>query len=225
MNIEMACVDSVLVYFGDAISKAVSLKVKSAYRCLKQLNHQGLVELIPSYTSLYISYDIFEFDFISIKSFLHKHLKNLTPYEHNNANKINIDVYYGIEVGFDLQRIASLVNMGIQEVIQLHSSPIYDVYAIGFLPGFAYLGRVNKQISVSRLSTPRKHVPKGSVAMADYQTAVYPTDSPGGWNIIGKTTFEFFNKSLEELSPLCIDTRIKFNPISKEQFISQGGEI
>ncbi len=225
MNIKIASVNSVIIYFGDTISKEVSQEVKKAYKHLKELNHMGLLELIPSYTSLYISYDIFKFDFQSIKEFLEKNLKNLKPYKQNSKNIITIDVLYDIEVGFDLQRVATLANISTEKVIQIHSSKIYDVYAIGFLPGFAYMASIDEKIVVSRLETPRKVIPKGSVAIADNQTAVYPKNSPGGWNILGRTTFKLFDKTLNELSPISIDSKIKFNPISKEEFISQGGEI
>ncbi len=125
----------------------------------------------------------------------------------------------------DLQRVATLSNLSIEEVISIHSSKLYDVYAIGFLPGFAYLASVDEKISVSRLETPRKQIPKGSVAIANNQTAVYPQNSPGGWNILGKTAFELFDKSLESLSPITIESKIKFNVITKDEFLLQGGVL
>ncbi|WP_072681971.1 5-oxoprolinase subunit PxpB [Arcobacter sp. LA11] len=225
MNIKIASADSLIIYFSDTISKEVSLKVKSAYKRLKEKNDKGLIEIIPSYTSLFISYDIFKFDFEGIKSFLEDELKNLKPYEENNSTLINIDVYYGKEVGLDLERVASFANISVEEVIQIHSSKIYEVYAIGFLPGFAYLASIDEKIIVPRLESPRKLTPKGSVSIADNQTAIYPQNSPGGWNILGRTTFELFDKKLEELSPVSIDSKIKFNPISKETFLDQGGVI
>ena len=96
---------------------------------------------------------------------------------------------------------------------------------LDFLPGFAYLGKIDEKIAMPRVITPRKLVPKGSVAIADFQTAVYPKDSPGGWNIIGKTTFEFFDKNLKNLSPLSVGDKIKFNPISKKEFLALGGVL
>ena len=114
-------------------------------------------------------------------------------------------------------------NLSIEEIIEIHSSKSYDVYAIGFSPGFAFLASVDKKIAIPRLSSPRKSIPKGSVAIADTQTAVYPQQSPGGWNIIGRTAMELFDKNLEKLSPLSVGYKVKFNPISKEEFLSQGG--
>jgi inhibitor of KinA len=223
MQIKLASVDSVIIYFSNTISKQNSLKVKSAYKLLKSLDDKNLIEIVPSYTSILITYDIFTYNFEQIKIFLNELLKDLRVEEQSSLNLINIDVYYGEEVGLDLQRVANRAEISIQEVIKIHSSKIYDVFAIGFLPGFAYMAAVEEKIITPRLETPRRKIPKGSVAIADNQTAVYPQHSPGGWNILGKTAFELFDKSLESLSPITIESRIKFNPISKDEFLKQGG--
>jgi len=225
MRIKIASVDSLIIYFGDTISKENSLKVKAAYKLLKGLKNKAFIEIIPSYTSIFISYDIFKYNFDTLKNMLEKVLKDIKPFEQKNQKPIIIDVYYSLDVGLDLQRVASRSNLSVDEVIKIHSEKIYDVYAIGFLPGFAYLASVDEKIKTPRLETPRKKIPKGSVAIADNQTAVYPKDSPGGWNILGRTAFEFFDKNLEDLSCISIESKIKFNPISKEEFLSQGGVI
>ena len=127
--------------------------------------------------------------------------------------------------GFDLEKISLEKSLTMDEIIQIHTSLIYDVYAIGFLPAFAYLGRVDEKLATARLGTPRTLVPKGSVAIADNQTAVYPQNSPGGWNIIGKTALELFDKKLDNLSIFEVGNKVKFNSISKEKFLSQGGVL
>lgn len=225
MKIKIASVDSVIIYFGEFISKDISNKVKSVYSYLKSLENDSFIEIIPSYTSILIKYDILKYDISSITTFLKNELKNIKNEDFSSNKLIVVDTFYSTEVGFDLQRVALNANISIEEVIEIHSSKIYDVFTIGFLPGFAYLASVDDKIITPRLNSPRKKIPKGSVAIADSQTAVYPCDSPGGWNIIGRTTFEFFDKSLENLSPVCINTQIKFNPISKEEYIAQGGRI
>ncbi len=225
MKIKIASVDSVIIYFGEFISKDISNKVKSVYSYLKSLENDSFIEIIPSYTSILIKYDILKYDISSITTFLKNELKNIKDEDFSSNKLIVVDTFYSTEVGFDLQRVALNANISIEEVIKIHSSKIYDVFTIGFLPGFAYLASVDDKIITPRLNSPRKKIPKGSVAIADSQTAVYPCDSPGGWNIIGRTTFEFFDKSLENLSPVCINTQIKFNPISKEEYIAQGGKI
>jgi len=225
MKIKLASVDSVIIYFSDTISKETSQEVKSAYKLLKSLDDKNLIEIVPSYTSILITYDIFKYDYEEIQIFLQELLQDLKIEEENELEVINVDVYYGDEVGLDLERVALKSNISVEEVIKIHSSKIYNVFAIGFLPGFAYMATVDDKIVTSRLESPRKKIPKGSVAIADTQTAIYPQNSPGGWNILGKTTFELFDKTLESLSPITIESRIKFNPISKEEFLKQGGVL
>ena len=225
MEIKLASVDSVIIYFDQTISKETSLQVKAAYKILNNLREEGLIEIVPSYTSILVTYDIFAYTFHEISLYLEKKLADIKIEDENDLEIINIDVYYGQEVGLDLQRVATNAKLSVEEVIKVHSSKIYDVYAIGFLPGFAYMAAIDEKIVTSRLESPRKKIPKGAVAIADNQTAIYPQNSPGGWNILGKTTFELFDKTLESLSPITIESRIKFNPISKEEFLRQGGII
>lgn len=222
MRFSIASVDSLIIYFGDTINEETSLKVKKAYKSLKALNMDGLIEIIPSYSSIFISFNIFKYDYESLKNLLENSI-NLKFEENFEEKIITIDVYYGLEVGLDLEKISFEKKLSIEEIIQIHSSKIYDVYAIGFLPAFAYLASVDERIATPRLKTPRNQIPKGSVAIADTQTAVYPQNSPGGWNIIGKTALELFDKKLENLSIFEVGNRVKFNPISKEEFLSQGG--
>ena len=222
MRFKIAGVDSLIIYFDDKIDEQTATKVKKAYLCLKNLSLEGLVEIIPSYSSIFISFDIFKYDYKSLENLL-KNSINLNIKDDFEEKIITIDVYYGLETGFDLQKISLEKSLSIDEIIQIHTSKIYDVYAIGFLPAFAYLASVDEKISTARLETPRALVPKGSVAMADSQTAIYPQNSPGGWNIIGKTALELFDKNLENLSIFEVGNKVKFNSISKEEFLSQGG--
>ena len=222
MRFKIAGVDSLIIYFGDKIDELTAKKVKKAYLCLKALNLEGLIEFIPSYTSIFIQFDIFKYNYKSLENLL-KNSINLNIKDDFEEKIITIDVYYGLETGFDLQKISLEKSLSIDEIIQIHTSKIYDVYAIGFLPAFAYLASVDEKIATSRLKTPRNQIAKGSVAIADTQTAVYPQNSPGGWNIIGKTAFELFDKKLENLSIFEVGNKVKFNPISKEEFLSQGG--
>jgi KipI family sensor histidine kinase inhibitor len=224
MQIKAASANSLIIYLGDEISKVNAQKVSFVYNYLKSLDDDSLYEIIPSYTTVFLSFDIFKWDFKSLKTFLENNI-DFSKTTINEGKLINIDVYYGQEVGLDLQRISKYSNLSIEEIIHIHSSKVYDVYAIGFLPGFAYLASVDSRIAMSRLESPRKLIPKGSVSIADTQTAVYPATSPGGWNVVGKTAFEFFDKSLENLSLVHLADKIKFNPISKEEFLSQGGSL
>ena len=222
MDFKLASVDSLIIYFGNEISQDISSKVKNAYLSLKKLNCEGIIEIIPSYSSIFITYDIFKYDYEKVVEVL-KNSINTQSNESNDEKIVSIDVFYGVEVGLDLEDMSTKTDLSIQEIIEIHSQKLYDVYAIGFLPGFAYLASVDQRIAQPRLSSPRKQIPKGSVAIADTQTAVYPQASPGGWNIIGRTALELFDKNLDTLSPLSVGNKVKFNAISKEEFISQGG--
>lgn len=224
MDFKIVSVDSFIIYFGDFIDEKIALEIKKTFFCIKKLDLEGIIEIIPSYTSIFITFDIFKYDFETLKDLIKQNI-NLQIDENFEEKIVDIDVYYGIEVGFDLEYLSSKTTLSIEEIIKIHSNKLYDVYAIGFLPGFAYLAKVDEKIAFPRLSTPRKIVPKGSVAIADFQTAIYPQQSPGGWNIIGKTTFELFDKKLENLSPLNVGDKVKFNPISKEEFLVQGGVL
>jgi KipI family sensor histidine kinase inhibitor len=222
MIFKVASVNSLVIYFGDEIDPKIANIVQKAYLSLKHLNIEGIIELIPSYTSISISYDIFLHDYNSLVVLL----KNNIDVNFEDTSKkeiISIDVYYGTEVALDLKDISTKTLLSIDEIINLHSQKYYDVYAIGFAPGFAFLASVDEQIAIPRLASPRKNVPKGSVAIADKQTAVYPQSSPGGWNIIGRTAMELFDKKLEKLSPLSVGAQVKFNPITKNEFLKQGG--
>lgn len=223
MDFKQLSPNSLIIYFGKEINEDISQNVIKTYSSILDQSYDFILDIIPSYTSIVIIFDLFKIDFNILKSTI----QNLKIKEINQSEKplINIDVYYGEEVGFDLIDISKRTKLSIDEIIDIHSSKIYDVYAIGFLPGFAYLGSVDEKIKSLRLKTPRKSIPKGSVAIADTQTAVYPQNSPGGWNIIGKTVFECFDKSLDTLCAFDVGCKVKFNPISKQEFLNQGGEI
>ena len=191
MTIEVVSVDSVMLYFEQVISEEVLDQVQNAYSILKEL--EGVIDMTPSYSSILIQYDLSLYDYLSIQKAITKQLstyQNTTTIKENKL--ITIPMHYDEE--FDLKRVAEFNHITTEEVIQLHTQTIYRVYAIGFMVGFAFLASVNEKIATPRLSTPRSKVPKGSVAIAETQTAIYPQDSPGGWNIIGRTEFDGFDQ-------------------------------
>ena len=224
MEIKIASVDSILICFENEISKETSSKVSSYSHFLKSLKNKAFIEIVPSYSTILLTYDIFKYDFYSLKDYLKKNI-TIENQNQSECKIIEIDVYYGKEVALDLEEISIDTNLSIKEIIDLHSKKLYDVYTIGFLPGFAYLASVDEKIARPRLKSPRKIIPKNSVAIADTQTAIYPKESPGGWNIIGRTAKELFDKNLESLCPLAVGDKVKFNAISKDIFLSQGGII
>ena len=187
MNIETASVDSLILYFEERICEEVLDKVQHAYHALKELPH--VINLTPSYHSILIEYDIFKYDTTSLKALIEETIISEPSLDaHRQGKLIEIPVDY--TKGLDMERIAQFHSLTPAEVIAKHTAQTYRVYAIGFMVGFAYLAKIDNTIATPRLGTPRKNVLKGSVAIAETQTAVYPQESAGGWNIIGHTEFD-----------------------------------
>ncbi len=221
-----ASVDSLIIYFGDDISQKVAKKVQDAY--LKLRPHKGdlIQELIPSYTSILVQFDILKMDFESLKGKIEKILKQDLPNQARQTSRlIEIPVYYHEEVGLDLEDVALFHKISIKDLIKIHSQKEYLVYAIGFLPGFAYMGEVDKSIQTPRIANPRQSIPKGSVGIADKQTAIYPQKSPGGWRILGRTPLDMFDFSIENYSFLKVGDKVKYKPINKKEFLDLGGVL
>ncbi|PHS40683.1 MAG: allophanate hydrolase [Sulfurovum sp.] len=187
MHIETASVDSLILYFEEHICEEVLDKVQHAYHALKKLPH--IINLTPSYHSILIEYDIYTHDTASLTRVIEEAIDSEPSLDaHRQGKLIEIPVDYS--KGLDIERIAQLHSLTPAEVIAKHTAQTYRVYAVGFMVGFAYLAKVDDAIATARLSTPRAKVPKGSVAIAETQTAVYPEESAGGWNIIGHTEFD-----------------------------------
>ncbi len=187
MKIEIASVDSVILYFEETISEEVLDKVQHAYHVLKKLPH--LINLTPSYHSILLQYDIFKYDTLTIKQKIEETIASTSSSHNRTVGKL-IEIPVDYSKGLDIERIAFLHRLTDAEVIAKHTARTYRVYAIGFMVGFAYLASVDDDIATPRLDTPRDKVSKGSVAIAETQTAVYPQQSAGGWNIIGHTEFD-----------------------------------
>ena len=111
------------------------------------------------------------------------------------------------------------------DVINIHTATEYRVYAIGFAPGFAYLGQVDERIAAPRLATPRLKVPRGAVAIADQQTAVYPAESPGGWNLIGMCPTPMFDPLRDPPMPVAVGGRVRFEAVDRATYLELGGEL
>ena len=225
LEYKVASVDSVIIYFGNSISKENVKLVQQNYISLKKLNNKGLIDITPSYTSILIHYDLQYFSYKKIIEFLDEFITLKTDITQEEGRLVEVPIYYDEEVGFDLQRISGLTKLSIKDIIELHSSTKYSVYTIGFLPGFAYLGEVDEKIAAPRLESPRSKIPKGSLGIADNQSAIYPVESPGGWNIIGRTYLDMFDKNIEGFSYLGVGDIVKFKPITKDEFIKNGGVI
>lgn len=221
---------SVVVQFGDVIDETINRKVMALMKAIEGSSLKIYIdEMIPTYRSLMINYDPIKIDFDEL-------LKNIKDLESNikdvdiiEKNIIEIPVLYGGEYGPDILNVAKHNNISEEEVIKIHSSKEYLIYMLGFTPGFPYLGGMDKKIETPRLQTPRTKIPAGSVGIAATQTGIYPIDSPGGWQLIGRTPLKLYDENKENPILLKAGNYIKFIPITKSEFdkisSENGGEI
>lgn len=226
MKFAVASVDSLIVYFGDIIDAKIANNVRKALYLLREAKLSYVTDIVPSYTSIMVSYDFLLYSYDDVCTEITKILeKNLDNYEELPSRVMSVPVYYDPSVGLDLESVSLAKKLSIEEVITHHIEKDYFVYAIGFAPGFPYMGEVANSIASPRLANPRAKVPKGSVAIADRQTAIYPKQSPGGWNILGRTPLDMFSRSYDGLSYLRVGDKVNFEPICKEKFLKLGGVL
>ena len=210
---------ALLIELGDQISPDVNQKVRELFAGLDQQAIDGFIELVPSYRSLMIIYDPLKISLPELKIHISDTANQLDSLQLPPPKTIEIPVVYGEEYGPDLEWVAEFQKITPGEVIRLHTQPIYQVYMIGFMPGYPYLGEVPDALVTPRRKTPRTHVPKGSVAIAQKQTGIYPVESPGGWQIIGRTPINLFDPQQKSPSLLGMGDQIKFYAISKKNML------
>lgn len=207
---------SVLVELGDEISPRVNQNVRELFVGLDHQMIDGILELVPGYRSLLVVFNPLEIELENLKIKIDETARQLDTSELPPPKTIEIPVVYGDEYGPDLEWVAEFQKITTEEVIRLHSEPLYRVYMIGFMPGYPYLGEVPDALVTPRRETPRTHVPRGSVAIAQKQTGIYPVESPGGWQIIGRTPVGLFDPAQKQPSLLEMGDQVKFYAISRE---------
>lgn len=225
MKIEIAGQNAFIVYFADQTSAEVSARIQASVQAIGHGLSDCLVDLVPSYASLLVIYDIDRCDHYEVRRRIAALLDQLEDDDAGEGNLVTLPVYYSAESGPELELIAERGGLSVEDVIDIHQQQEYRVYAIGFAPGFAYLGEVDERIAAPRLSTPRQKVPRGAVAIADRQTAVYPAVSPGGWNLIGLCPTRMFQPEKQPSMPVSAGDRVRFEAISRDEYLRLGGEL
>ena len=215
---------AVSVEFGQEISLEINHKVMALKMVLEQKPIRGIVELIPTYCSLLIQYDPMELRYGQLRDRLEALVTQLDEVEMPPKQVVEIPVAYGGEYGPDLGEVARAHNISEEEVIKLHSEPEYPIYMLGFVAGFPYLGGMNKAIATPRKKSPRLKIEAGSVGIAGEQTGIYSVESPGGWQIIGRTPLKLYDVNRNEPVLLKAGQYIKFKPITKEEFRAMENE-
>ena len=209
---------SVTVEFGNEISTEINAKIRAFNIALQQSKIPGIVDTVPTYRSLMIHYDPGVILYGPLVKKLKGLLGQLDSIQIPPSDVLEIPVLYGGEEGPDIEFVAEHNGKTVQEVIDIHTSTEYLIYMLGFTPGFTYLGGMSEEIATPRLKTPRVLIPGGSVGIAGAQTGVYPIDSPGGWQLIGRTPVRMYDP--DRATPILPEAGqyIKFYAIDKAEY-------
>jgi len=192
--------------------------VRKLLRLLELEPVAGVRNLHPAYCSLLVKFDALQLRHEEVAAILRKYLERLEEVKLPEPRRVQVPVCYGGEFGPDLAEVCAMRGRTEAQAIELHASVEYLVYFLGFVPGFAYLGELPKELVTPRLAAPRRRVPVGSVGIAGNQTGVYPFATPGGWRLLGRTPLRMFRADRNGLSLLSIGDRVRFTPINAERF-------
>lgn len=217
-QIKIAGDQSILVDFGDEIDEKLN---RTAYLLAKLIDEHcsnNIYETILGYTTVLIHYDPLKMTYDQLEMKVKQFIKKIDITESKNETIVEIPVLYGSDFGPDLQGVAQHNNLTMDDVIQIHTRPIYDVYFLGFSPGFPFLGGMSDKIRTPRLANPRTHINAGSVGIANNQTGIYSVNSPGGWQIIGHTPLQLYEPQKDWPFLLSPGDQLKFKSITKEQY-------
>lgn len=207
-----------LCEYGDTIDPDVNQTVRAMAQLLMQHPPRGVQSVVPAYRSLCLAYDPEATTPDAVKKHLTQLEDRLTDTTLSPPTVVEIPVFYGGKGGPDLSFVAEHAGLSEADVIRLHSAVEYPIYMIGFAPGFCYLGGLDERLSTPRLSTPRTLVDAGSVGIANAQTGMYPSASPGGWQLIGRTPLRLFDPERENPFLCQPGDRIRFVPISEDEY-------
>jgi len=202
---------------GDAIHLTVNRQVRALGVALEQARVKGVLEVVPTYRSLAIYYDPLTIDRDVLSQQVGVLYGVLGDHGEQTSRVVEIPTVYGGECGPDLEFVARHSGLAPDEVVRLHSEPLYHVYMLGFVAGFPYLGDLAERLAVPRLSTPRLKVPSGSVGIGGRQTGIYPVEGPGGWRIIGRTSLRLFDPSSEVPTQILPGDTVRFVRIESHE--------
>ncbi len=209
---------ALVVEFGDGIDPAINRRVRELCLAVDRVRPEGVSDLVPTYRSLLVNYDPRVTTFDALRARLTEIESGLATTPLPPPRVVEIPTSYGGDFGPDLAFVAEHAGMTADEVVAVHSSTDYLVYMMGFSPGFTYLGGMSERIAAPRLTTPRTAIPAGSVGIAQQQTGIYPVESPGGWQLIGRTPVTLFDPSRHPPVVVEAGDYIRFVPVNRDEY-------
>ncbi|SIQ80979.1 5-oxoprolinase subunit PxpB [Aquipseudomonas alcaligenes] len=217
IRLEPAGAEALLLVLAEAPDADLPLRIAALAERIRLELGGLLIDMVPGWTSLLLHYDLLRTDHLQLAERLAPLLETwLAEPQASVAGRLHeIPVWYA---GADLASVAQACGLSVAEVVELHSAGEYRVGAIGFAPGFAYLGELSERLALPRLATPRTRVPAGSLAIAERQTAIYPQASPGGWHLLGLCPWKLFDVRRTPPCPLALGDRVRFVPIDEARY-------
>ncbi len=209
---------AVCVEFGNKISPDINTKIRAFKIAVEKSGIEGIVETVPTYRSLLVHYKPEVIGFKELTKEFEDLMGSISNIQIPPPTVIEIPVLYGGEMGPDIENVATHNGKTVEEVIKIHTSEEYLIYMLGFIAGFPYLGGMSKEIATPRLKSPRVKIDGGSVGIAGEQTGVYPVDSPGGWQLIGRTPLKLYDADREKPVLLEAGQYIKFRSIDAAEY-------
>lgn len=210
---------AISIDFGQVIDPTINRHIRQTIERIKELQLDGIIELVPTYCALLVEYDAMLYSYSEICNIIEPTLEEgMINTTNELVTVVEVPTVYGGEFGPDLRFVASHNHLSEDEVISIHSGTDYLVYMLGFIPGFTYLGGMDPRIATPRLSSPRTLIPAGSVGIAGEQTGTYPSDSPGGWQIIGRTPVTMYDMSNAQAALLKAGDYVRYVPIDESEF-------
>jgi inhibitor of KinA len=218
MKITPASDSSLLVVFGNAISWELQSQALRLFHAMQAREDPRIRNLHPGYASLLVDFDPLMVSHDEIVAVIERLAEAEAATEDDRRVEITIPVSYDAEFGPDLEDVAAHNHVSVADVIRLHSSASYYVCFLGFTAGFAYLGGMPEALHTPRLATPRRMVVGGSVGIAGGQTGIYPTETPGGWRLIGRTPLRMFDPQAQPPTLLQAGDTVRFSVIDRAEF-------
>jgi len=208
----------VVIEFADEINRAANDAVMNLRHSLENGGKLQIIECLPTYRSLAVYFDPLKVSCDNVIEGIKRELDHLSGQDGHTHKEISIPVCYGGEYGPDIKNVAEHAGITEEEVIRRHSARVCHCYMIGFVPGFAYLGGMDESIATPRLANPRTVIKGGSVGIAGKQTGIYPIDSPGGWQLIGRTPLRLFTPEAERPTLIDAGYGVRFVPVSGDEY-------
>ncbi|HMD34525.1 MAG TPA: 5-oxoprolinase subunit PxpB [Vicinamibacterales bacterium] len=209
---------AIIVEFDERIDPVVNARTVAFADAIQAADLRGVRDVVPTYRSIAIYFDPLRTDGDALMASVEREATQPSRELAIAREPVRIPVCYGGDLGPDLPGVAAFAGMREAEVVRVHTGTVYRVFLLGFVPGFAYLGIVDRRIAMPRHTTPRVRVPLGSVGIAGVQTGVYPAETPGGWQVIGRTPLQPFDPARDDPFLMKAGDAVQFYPIARDEY-------